>query len=70
MLDLTPITPEERESNKAFALAKQKRIAKAESWLRSNGVQMQGRGKWDGDDPWALRTLAENLIEAIDKGRI
>lgn len=70
MLDLKPITPEEREANKAFARAKQKRISNAETWLRSNGVQMQGRGKWDADDPWALRTLAENLVEAIDKGKI
>lgn len=62
------LTDEEREKNKAFARAKALRLAKVENWLKTQDVVF--RDRYQVEDPWRLRNLAEQLIEAIDKGKL
>jgi hypothetical protein len=63
------LTEEDREKNKAYAKANILRLSNVESWLLSQGIEFRDKSGWT-TDPWSLRTFAENLIEAIDKGKL
>jgi tmRNA-binding protein len=61
----------ERQEDRTFARNAFARVRRMEVWLSDHGVVMTSeRGNYSAPDPWRLRLLAEQLIEAVDKGKL
>jgi hypothetical protein len=69
-----PKLESERQQEQEWARARVKRLRRVEAWLQENGVVLKSskRGSWNeiDDDPWRRSKLAEDLMDAIDKGKL
>jgi hypothetical protein len=71
--ETAPQLEKEREADQAWAKDRVKRLRRVECWLRDREVVLKSRsGRWSefDDDPWRLSKLAEDLMDAIDKGKL
>jgi hypothetical protein len=70
----TPQIEKDRTKDQEWARNRVKRLRRVEAWLRDAKVgfasrSSRGVGTFD-DDPWRISKLAEDLIDAIDKGKL
>jgi hypothetical protein len=69
-VSFVPQIENDRAKDQEWARARVKRLRRVEAWLRDARVGLKsGRSTFD-DDPWRISKLAEDLIEAIDKGKL